>query len=66
MKLKQAFSVEEEGYDEIVDEGEEKSLLQRFLTHIQVDTHYGSVATPLCHTNPARQSGPWSTSSIVR
>lgn len=35
MKLKQAFSVEEEGYDEIVDEEEEKSLLQRFLTHIQ-------------------------------
>lgn len=48
MKLKQAFSVEEEGYDEIVDEEEEKSLLQRFITHIQVDTHYGSVATPLC------------------
>uniref|UniRef100_A0A8D8XER2 DDRGK domain-containing protein 1 n=1 Tax=Cacopsylla melanoneura TaxID=428564 RepID=A0A8D8XER2_9HEMI len=35
MKLKQAFSVEEEGYDEIVDEEEEKNLLERFITHIQ-------------------------------
>lgn len=36
MKLKQAFSVEEEGYDEIVDEEDAKNLLQRFITHIQV------------------------------
>ncbi|KAI5740309.1 hypothetical protein M8J76_002609 [Diaphorina citri] len=35
LKLKQGFSVEEEGYDELEDEEDAKNLLERFITHIQ-------------------------------
>ena len=36
MKMKEAFSVEEEGFDEEGGEGDEKSLLQEFINYIKV------------------------------
>ena len=40
LKMKEAFSVEEEGFEEGGGDGNETSLLQEFINYIKVSVHY--------------------------